>query len=238
MVKGLNLKKARILYGAWMERLVGLFSGNERLMKDHSGIFVKLSRAFKEYKRTVPVTGAAAVPVPVATATKGPVPVAGDATLKKRKNDRRIQKTRPTTLNGLKDRATRDKFRATARAVTQLQLGTTFEERTDNDLHPKSKHFMFTYDELVKKPHYSGREKKRADPICAFLTPDKHVDTSELGVILINAGIQMVRGSMEGVAVTSDEVLYYNTVFGINVHSNNKGKGVTTGTKEGSTEDM
>ena len=97
---------------------------------------------------------------------------------------------------------------------------------------------MFTYDELVKKPHYSGREKKRANPICAFLTPDKHVDTSELGVILINAGIQMVRGSMEGVAVTSDEVLYYNTVFGINVHSNNKGKGVTTGTKEGSTEDM
>ena len=94
-------------------------------------------------------------------------------------------------------------------------------------------------DSTVKKTHYSGREKKRADPICAFLTPDKHVDTSELGVILINAGIQMVCGSMEGVAVTSEEVQYYNTVFGINVHSNNKDKDVNTGTKKGgSTKDM
>jgi hypothetical protein len=121
--------------------------------------------------------------------------------------------SRPETTAQRKDATVRNKFKATAKHMSELQQTSTFKDG-DRDS-TKSQHFMFTYDELVQKPR-SG-ETRRKQPQCIFLIPD-HCDLEKLGVMLMRVSGQLFRGRMDfpksRVRCTQSHQEYFEHVFG------------------------
>ena len=99
--------------------------------------------------------------------------------------------------------------------LQKVQILTTFDKKADNDSNPKTKHILFTYDETKIQPRYNGPTKRRQKPLYAFLIPDKHLQGRELGLMLLNAGIKLVKGGyMSDIVLTRNADVFYGALYG------------------------
>ena len=138
---------------------------------------------------------------------------------------RRATKSRPSSISNIKDRVSRPKFNKCARQVSELHGLTTFAKKEDRDRVPKSQHFMYSYDELVEKPHYAKLGVTRDTPLSVFFAPEG-VDVKALGQILTNVGKEMMknngRNKGKNYVVTNDKDAYSNLIFGEKMTKKNK----------------
>ena len=126
--------------------------------------------------------------------------------------NRRSVFSQPISCAGLKDQTVRLKFSTAVKQVSQLQYCSTFAMERLRNLYPKSQHFMFTYDELVEKPHYQP-DPERSEPCFIFLAP-VGVDREELGRQFQIVGKAMEEGSGDGYYFAKDTEEYKEKVFG------------------------
>ena len=142
-------------------------------------------------------------------------------TKNKRGSKRRKVDTRPTSVNCVKDRTVRAKFAVTAKHLSELQHCSTWENKIDCNEKPKSQHFMYTYDEMVQKPHCSenSRTRRPGGPSSIFLCPEDY-ELKELGQRLIAVGKEMMRKNGEGYHCTTDPNEYHDLVFGEKIKLN------------------
>ena len=71
---------------------------------------------------------------------------------KKKKVNRRPVRSRPISLNQIKDEVASRQSEVALKSVNKLQYCTTWEHDQERNEKPKSQHIMLTYDELVPKP--------------------------------------------------------------------------------------
>ena len=134
---------------------------------------------------------------------------------------RRSVTSPPTSLSSVKDRTVRTKFEVCAKHISELQYCNTFEEKAPRDYHPKSQHFMFTYDELVQKPHYvKNGIAIRPSPLGIFLAP-KGVSQKSFAATLQKISKEMAKNSGKGYVFATSTEEYSELVFG---HINTKSK--------------
>ena len=130
---------------------------------------------------------------------------------------RRATKSRPSSISSIKDRVSRPKFEKCARQISELHGLTTFAKKKDRDRVPKSHHFMYSYDELVEKPHYAKLGVNRDTPLSAFFAPEG-VDVKALGHVLMKVGQEMIknngRNKGNNYVVTNDKDAYSCLIFG------------------------
>mmetsp|Transcript_8425 Transcript_8425/g.20724 ORF Transcript_8425/g.20724 Transcript_8425/m.20724 type:complete len:504 (-) Transcript_8425:69-1580(-) len=128
--------------------------------------------------------------------------------------NRRSVRSSPYSVSCMKDRTVRGKFEACASHMAKLHTCGTMSNMKAVEYHPKSQHFMYTYDELVTKPHYAPDSmNKREEAIHVFLTP-RGVDEKEFGQRLTKVGREMSKGSGRGYHLTQDQDKYHALVFG------------------------
>jgi hypothetical protein len=137
---------------------------------------------------------------------------------------RRKVHTRPSSVAGVKDRTVRAKFELAGKHISELQYCNTWEEEDDRLLHPKSQHFMVTFDEMVQQPHYSKHNRyKRKNPVLILLTPEDF-DEKAFGSKLVSIGKAMMKRSGTGYVCISDPDEYSELVFGKRLKKKQKRK--------------
>eukprot|EP00531_Pseudo-nitzschia_arenysensis_P019076 CAMPEP_0116137230 /NCGR_PEP_ID=MMETSP0329-20121206/12143_1 /TAXON_ID=697910 /ORGANISM="Pseudo-nitzschia arenysensis, Strain B593" /LENGTH=319 /DNA_ID=CAMNT_0003632143 /DNA_START=28 /DNA_END=987 /DNA_ORIENTATION=+ len=138
-------------------------------------------------------------------------------TRKNGKNKRPVN-SRPRTVSSMKDRTVRGNFECCAKHTAKLQCSTTIENEKARKIHPKSQHFMYTYDEVLERPHNAEMGiQVRDEPLHIFLTPEG-VNTKEFGKRLKKVAEEMTKNSGKGYRLTNDHEEYTELVFGSLLH--------------------
>ena len=96
----------------------------------------------------------------------------------KNKSKRRMVSSRPTSVNCVKDQNVQAKFAVVSKHLRKLQYCSTWEKKIDHDEKPKSQHFMFTYDEMVRgqKPHCSKNSRIKRAETSSIILPRRFVN--------------------------------------------------------------